>query len=78
MALIDRYKSFILKLSELATLLPRTRDYDFAIKFDQDLFTALNEIKFWEVYQKMRASELVFDFIKNYPGVEVYYSINQQ
>lgn len=76
--LIDRYKSFILKLSELANLLPRTRDYDFAIKFNQDLFTVLNEIKFWEVYQKMRASELVYDFKKNYPGVEVYYGINHQ
>lgn len=77
-ALIDRYRSFILKLSDLANLLPRTRDYDFAIKFDQELFTALNEIKFWEVYQKMRASDLVHDFVKKYPGVEVYYGINHQ
>jgi hypothetical protein len=77
-ALIDRYKSFILKLSDLANLLPRTRDYDFAIKFDEDLYSALNEIKFWEVYQKMRASELVYEFKKNYPGVEVYYGINHQ
>jgi hypothetical protein len=77
-ALIDRYKSFIIKLSELANLLPRTREYDFAIKFDEDLFKALNEIKFWEVYQKMRASELVFDFTKKYPGVDVYYGINHQ
>jgi hypothetical protein len=77
-ALIDKYKSFILKLSDLANLLPRTREYDFAIKFDQDLFKALNEIKFWEVYQKMRASDLIYDFTKNYPGVEVYYGINHQ
>lgn len=77
-ALIDKYKSFILKLSDLASLLPRTHDYNFAINFDEELFASLNEIKFWEVYQKMRASELVAEFEKKFPGVETYYGINHQ
>lgn len=79
--LIQDYKEFTYNLSELARLLPLTMEYDFAISFDNDLYTKLNDIKLWEGYQKLRASHLLYHFNKyfNQPlGIETRYSINNQ
>ena len=71
-SLIFDYKQFILNLHELAydKELRVTNNYDFANEFNKDngkekgLFSLLDEIKFWEVYQKMRASHLKIEFEK--------------
>ncbi len=71
-ALISDYKEFISKLHALADNreLRVTNNYDFANEFNKDdgeekgLFSLLDQIKFWEVYQKMRASHLKYEYEK--------------
>lgn len=71
-SLIFDYKQFISKLHELAydSQLGVTNKYDFANDYNKDaegesgLFSLLDDIKFWEVYQKMRASHLKYEFEK--------------
>lgn len=77
-SLIREYQKFISLLSDLAHELPCNSNYDFAISFSKDLFNTLNEIKLWEGYQKMRASDLLQKFKDKYADIETYYSINHQ
>jgi hypothetical protein len=71
-SLIEDYKQFIFNLHSLAfdSELEVTNNYDFANDFHKDqgvdrgLFSLLDEIRFWEVYQKMRASHLKYEFEK--------------
>jgi hypothetical protein len=89
-SLIEDYKKFILNLHSLAfdSELSVTNNYDFANSFHKDngpdlgLFSLLDEIKFWEVYQKMRASHLKYEFEKfnslSFIGPVVYGIHNQR
>lgn len=76
--LIEQYKKFITLLTELAHNLPCISKYDFAIAFSGGLFDKLNEIKFWEGYQKMRSSDLLIKFNKKNPDINTSYTINNQ
>ncbi len=75
--LITKYKDLVKELIEFASLLNCTNNYDFAIAFDKDLFNSLNKIKFWETYQKYRASHLISEFHKKFT-IDADYSINNQ
>jgi hypothetical protein len=84
--LIQDYKNFIQNLHELASddSLKVTNQYDFAIEFNKgkgELFEFLNSINFWEVYQKMRASHLKYEYEKRFKTEFLYkveYGINHQ
>jgi hypothetical protein len=75
--LISDYKEFCLNLSELASCLPISSNYDFANAHNTELFELLNEIKLWEGYQKLRASHLLFHF-NNRLDIKTVYDINHQ
>ena len=77
-ALIRDYKDFTKSLSDLASLLPITDMYDFAIPFMPQLFDTLNEIKLWEGYQKLRASHLLNRFKAHRADIETSYLLNNQ
>jgi hypothetical protein len=85
-ALIGDYKEFLKNLANLAEALHVTHDYDFAIshhsKKEENLFHALNKIKLWEVYSKMRSSHLIAEFQKKFSENREFcsssYHINNQ
>ena len=85
-SLIEDYIEFIQNLHNLAydDSLKVTNEYDFAIEFNNgtdQLFKLLNDINFWEVYQKMRASHLKYEYENGYQPKfldKVGYSINHQ
>ncbi len=77
--LINDYKQFALNLSKLSEQLEIKKEYDFAKSLNKDLYGKLNEIKFWEGYQKLRASHLLIHFSKsNTHNVTTEYRINNQ
>ena len=77
-SLIQDYKDFCLNLDVLAKALPISESYDFSNKHNQELFNILNRIKFWESYQKIRASHLLNHFEKETIDIKTEYSINHQ
>lgn len=85
-ALIGDYKNFLTELANLAEALRVTEHYDFAIshhsKDEVNLFHALNKIKLWEVYSKMRSSHLIAEFQKKFSENREFcsssYHINNQ
>ena len=80
--LIRDYREFLSNLALLAESLPIGTSYDFALSFQKELFSQLNEIKLWEGYQKMRASHLLYHFDRSLKtadtDVKTSYGINNQ
>lgn len=78
-SLINDYKDFTLTLSELADSLDISRNYNFAISENHQLFDKLNSVKLWEGYQRLRASHLLhhYNMIKS-TDVHTANSINNQ
>lgn len=65
--LIADYKNFIFNLSSLTEKIEISQDFDFAQAIvDKELFIRLNDLKLWEGYQKLRASQLVNEFSSQY------------
>lgn len=65
-ALINDYAEFISNLSDLADILTPTLNYDFGNNLNPDLFSELDNIKFWEAYVKMRLGHFVNKYKTNY------------
>ena len=79
LSLIEDYKQFTYHLSQLNDALKLTEHYDFANKFQPELFHQLNGLKLWEGYQKVRASHLIQAFEKYSQSKFItWYTINNQ
>lgn len=81
-SIIEDYKQLTNNLAELSRLLKVNCYYDFAISYNKELYDKLNDIKIWEVYQKMRSGHLLIKYNKysRYKKNDIMtaYAINNQ